>query len=245
MKNPTTDPFFCVETVVSTENPQQLVWLAAHQDYSSSPVYQQYNKEAFDNGFGERVINMLLAGDKGHFGCLEHPQITFNCCYFPHSAVMQARTHRVGISFDVQSFRYTSASILRIKTEEDLHRAFYFRPEGQYTDREGKRYYYLVVDRLRDISRTMAAVEEYKSKIAEGYSEEHARDCLPSNYRQHFIVSFNLRSLFHFFDLRAKKDSQLEIQQMSLLMFNKASLWCPELCAWYEQKRWSKAKLSP
>ena len=34
--------------------------------------------------------------------CIEHPQITFNVGYFPHSMMQQIRTHRVGISFDVQ-----------------------------------------------------------------------------------------------------------------------------------------------
>ena len=34
--------------------------------------------------------------------CLEHPQITFNVGYFPHSMMQQVRTHRVGVSFDVQ-----------------------------------------------------------------------------------------------------------------------------------------------
>ena len=51
---------------------------------------------------GELVIRNLLKGGRGHFGPLEHPQIVLNCGFFPHSTMQQIRTHRVGLSFDVQ-----------------------------------------------------------------------------------------------------------------------------------------------
>ncbi len=59
------------------------------------------------------------------------------------------------------------------------------------------------------------------------------------------MVSFNLRSLFHFLDLRGKKDAQLEIQALAELLFEESLLWCPELTRWYGEKRWKKAKLAP
>lgn len=237
------DPLMAVHTMIATPKAQMLSWLAAHQDYSSKPVYTEayLHPEAW---YGERLIDMLLAGGKGHFGCLEHPQITFNCTYVPHAVVVQARTHRVGISFDVQSFRYTSASILSIKSDEDLEKAFYFRPLGTYTDRQGKRYEYTETHRKNDIFFAGVAVDAYKEQITQGFSEEHCRGRLPE-YRHHFVVSFNARSLMHFLDLRAKADAQLEIQWLSELLFEKALEWMPEIFKWYEEKRWRKAKLAP
>ncbi|XDE62527.1 FAD-dependent thymidylate synthase [Arthrospira platensis BEA 1257B] len=72
---------------------------------------------------GEIIVKRLLAGERGHYGPLEHPSITFNCGYFPHSVMQQARTHRVGISFDVQcldgdtevTFIQASGSLRKIK----------------------------------------------------------------------------------------------------------------------------------
>lgn len=233
-----------VEVLGAMFKPQQMSWLAAHQDYSSEPVYLGNNLN-LESWYGDRLIQMLLAGGKGHFGCLEHPQIIFNWAYVPHSTMMQARTHRVGVSFDVQSFRYTSDSILSIETEEDLEKAFYFRPIGSYSNRQGKRYDYTVDNRIFDKDECRGTVRNYKIRIAEGESEEHARDCLTSNYRQHAVVSFNARSLMHFFDLRAKKDAQLEIQWLCELMMEKALDWMPEIFQWYKDNRWTKAKLAP
>ena len=41
------------------------------------------------------IIKRLLAGERGHFGPLEHAQIVLNVGWFPHSVMQQARTHRV------------------------------------------------------------------------------------------------------------------------------------------------------
>ncbi|MEO0490768.1 MAG: FAD-dependent thymidylate synthase, partial [Cyanobacteria bacterium J06659_2] len=51
---------------------------------------------------GDVIIKNLLKGGRGHYGPLEHPQIVLNCGWFPHSTMQQIRTHRVGVSFDVQ-----------------------------------------------------------------------------------------------------------------------------------------------
>jgi thymidylate synthase (FAD) len=46
-------------------------------------------------------------------------------------------------------------------------------------------------------------------------------------------------------DLRAKRDAQLEIQQLSELIWREVKLWVPELAEWYEQNRMFKARLAP
>lgn len=93
---------FRIEVLAATSNPQQLVWAAMHQDYSEDFVLDQKDSFPDEAKAGELVIKYLLAGNRGHYGPIEHPQITFNVGYFPHSMMQQVRTHRVGISFDVQ-----------------------------------------------------------------------------------------------------------------------------------------------
>lgn len=230
--------------LAATEAPNRLVWLAMHQDYSSDPVHAEKHKD--ESWYGERIVERLLAGERGHYGCFEHPSITVNCCYYPHSVIQQARTHRVGISFDVQSFRYTSQSILDIETYSDLEKAVYFRPVGTYTDRQGKKYDYTEAMREGDLTLAMETVEHYQHRINKGgLSEEHARGLLPFDYRQHFVVSFNARSLMHFLDLRAKADAQLEIRWLADDLFTVLSNWMPEVAAYYGTKRLHKARLSP
>jgi thymidylate synthase (FAD) len=75
--------------------------------------------------------------------------------------------------------------------------------------------------------------------------EEHIRDYLPQAIRQNFVVSFNLRSVLHFMDLRSKLDAQLEIQALCDAIAPHLKLWAPNVWTYYEEKRLHKARLSP
>lgn len=240
------DPHFQVETIKSTPNPQQVCWLAMHQDYAEDFVWEERDRAPEETKAGEKVIKNLLAGGKGHWGPLEHPQIILNVGYFPHSAMQQLRTHRVGVSFDVQSGRYTSQRVLDVLEEKrNVEEVFYLRPLGYYTNRKGKKYYYTEEERNADLEWCMMACERYTNKINEGFAEEHARGIIPFDIRQHFVLSCNARSLMHLLDLRWKKDAQPEIQQLSELMFDKFNEWMPQIAEWYQETRAKKAKLSP
>jgi thymidylate synthase (FAD) len=237
---------FRVEVISQTPNPQQVIYAALHQDYTEKFVFDERDYWPSELECGEIIVKRLLAGDRGHFGPLEHPQIVFNCGYFPHSVMQQARTHRVGISFDVQSARYTSQHFLDVaKGKKNVEEAFYLRPVGNYSDREGKKYYYSPEQRERDLQWCLLAANNYAQDMADGMSEEHARGKLPFDYRQHFIVSFNLRSFLHFCDLRNKKNAQLEIQQLCELMWPHFEIWVPAIAEWYTTTRMGKAKLAP
>jgi thymidylate synthase (FAD) len=58
-------------------------------------------------------------------------------------------------------------------------------------------------------------------------------------------LRFNVRSLMHFLDLRAKLDAQLEIQALCELMMVEFEKWTPAIAAYYKEKRWGKARLAP
>jgi thymidylate synthase (FAD) len=177
---------------------------------------------------------------------LEHGQIVLNVGWFPHSVMQQARTHRVGVSFDVQSMRYTGDRICKAANGEmDLEEVFYLRPVGDYTDRQGKKYTYSAEQRAVDLSLCQSAAERYRDLLAAGFAEEHARGILPFDYRQHFVVSFSLRAFLHFLDLRAKLDAQEEIRALCDLMWPHLQSWAPEFAGWYEKSRLHRARLAP
>jgi thymidylate synthase (FAD) len=160
--------------------------------------------------------------------------------------MQQARTHRVGVSFDVQSMRYTGDRICKAANGElDLEDVFYLRPPGHYSDRKGKKYEYTSHQRYEDLHLCTIAAERYRDLISAGFAEEHARGILPFDYRQHFVVSFNARSFMHFLDLRAKLDAQLEIRQLCDLMWPRLQDWAPQIAEWYQQSRLHKARLAP
>jgi thymidylate synthase (FAD) len=235
---------FVVTVLAQMPLPQTVIYAAMHQDYSEDWIGQEHFPD--EEKCGEIVVKRLLAGERGHYGPLEHPQIVLSVGYFPHSVMQQARTHRIGISMDVQSMRYTGQRIVKAANGEiPLEDVFYLRPVGEYTDRFGKKYPYTESQRQQDLLWCQGAAERYKQSIQKGIAEEHARGLLPFDYRQHFVVSFNVRSLMHFLDLRAKKDAQLEIQKLCDLIWPHFQAWVPQIAEWYEKNRLGKAKLSP
>ena len=114
-----------------------------------------------------------------------------------------------------------------------------------YTNRKGKKYDWTEEDRERKLGLALAACKEYANDYEQGRCEEHIRDYLPQGIRQDFVVSFNLRSVLHFLDLRSKLDAQLEIQALCEQICPIVKEWAPEVWDYYETKRLHRAKLSP
>lgn len=254
MNYPINDPYFRVEVLSKTERPNLLSYLAMHQDYSESNVADEMDKlsQLSESELGDRLVRNCIKFS--HWGILEHPSITFNVIGFPHSVMVQARTHRVGISFDVQSQRYTGNRVVQLSKHliegsgdcyEKIEEVFYLRPIGQYSDRLGIKYSYDEHDRNFDFEDVWRRIKRYNSKIQKGYAPEHARDLLPQNIRQDFVVTFNARSLLHFCDLRLPSDSQLEIRTLAEMLFEQFTKWMPEVSEWYEKNRARKNKLAP
>lgn len=257
------DPLFRVEVVSATPNPQQAIWAAMHQDYSEGFVYDSRESWPDERRAGEICVKRLLAGERGHYGPLEHAQIVFNAGWYPHSVMQQARTHRVGVSFDVQSGRYTGDRIVKYASTykgdcvqdyrsspdapivKDLERLYYLRQPGRYDDRQGHKYEYTPEQRWSDLEYCYYNTIEYVKGINQGRSEEHARAKLCFDFRQHFVVSFSLRALLHFLDLRGKPDAQLEIRQLCGLIYPHLEAWAPEFAAWYSEARLGKGRLAP
>lgn len=237
---------FTVEAIAQTPNPQQVIYAAMHQDYAENFVWDDRDRIPDEAKCGDIIVKNLLAGNRGHYGPLEHPQIVLNCGWFPHSTMQQIRTHRVGISFDVQSFRYTGQRIVDVVNgKREVEEVFYLRPIGAYSDRQGKRYDYTPEQRQQDIDWCLTACHRYTERINQGFSEEHARGLIPFDVRQHWVMSANVRSLMHLLDLRWKSDAQLEAQKLCEAIFPHFQAWVPAIAAWYEANRLKKARLAP
>ena len=242
--SPERDSYFRVAVLASTPEPQTVCWYAMHTDYSENFVSDE--NPPTEPAAGRALVKHLLAGERGHYGPLEHPAISFNCGWFPHSVMQQARTHRVGVSFDVQSGRYTSKRIIDVTTgHRNVEEVFYIRPAGAYTDRQGKKYTYTEDDRRIDLARCRESASHFAAQLRQGFAEEHARDLIPYAIRQHFVMSVNLRSLMHLLDLRYKRDAQLEIQQLCDLLWPHFASWAPEVAEWYRSTRLHRARLAP
>lgn len=238
------DNRFTIKLVAAMHNPATITYVAMHQDYSDELAID--TKIPNEATCGELVVKHLLASNRGHFGCLEHPAIVLNVGYFPHSTMQQLRTHRVGVSFDVQSFRYTGLKIAKVAQGLiDVEEVFYLRPVGFYTNRQGSKFFYSEQQRNSDLQTILTACISYDIVTQQGMPEEQARGLIPFDVRQHFVLSCNARSVMHLLDLRWKKDAQEECQQFCNLLFDQFLDWYPAVANWYSTNRAKKAKLSP
>lgn len=236
------DPFLKVRTINASPNPQQVCWLAAHQDYSEDVVYNITPPP--EHKAGEYIIKHCL--QYGHWGIIEHPQIVVNAGHFPHDVMQQLRTHRVGVSFDVQSGRYSGKRILDVvEGKRDIEEVFFFRPVDSYTNRQGKKYEYTEDDRKDDIDTCYFLAEKYAKKIARGMAEEHARHTIPYCLRQHFVLSGNARAMMHIVGIRGTKDVQPETYTFAHLLLQRLVEWMPEVFNYFEEKRFGKNLLAP
>jgi thymidylate synthase (FAD) len=253
MDYPINDPHFRVEILAKTERPNLLSYLAMHQCYSENVIIDEVEKisQLSEKELGDRVVKNCLKF--GHYSVIEPPHITFCVSGFPHNVMAQATRHRL-LSFSVQSQRYTGKRIEKLAEQlvegkegnyEKIEKVFYFRPMGIYTDRQGDKYLYGDLSREADLEFTWKAIKKYQGQLKSGYAPEHARDFLPQNIRQDFVVTFNARSLLHFCDLRLPSDSQLEIRTLAEMLFEHFKQWMPSVSEFYEKTRKGKNKLSP
>jgi thymidylate synthase (FAD) len=233
-----------VVTIGAYDNAEQVVYQAGKGDYSEVPIHTRPLPDS--NKCGEWIVEQLLANDRGHYGPLEHPSITFSTAGYVHSVMVQARTHRVGISFDVQSQRYTGKRVIKVASGElPVDEVFYSRPPGFYTNREGKKYEWTQEDYEDTMKWYLEGAKRYAVKYDRGITEEDIRNELAQGIRQNFVVTFNLRSVLHFLDLRAKLDAQLEIQALCEQLAPEVYKWSPNVWRYYEEKRLHRARLSP
>ena len=257
------DRYLNVTVLSKSELPQTLAYTSLHQCYAENPVHLELDKlkGLSESVLGKRVVDKCLKF--GHFSVIEGPTISFLVSGFVHNVVGQITRHR-HLSFSVQSQRYTGDRILKVveqlykldlltETEETIfslkkdliESILYFRPIGNYLDREGNKYFYSEEIRNRHIIKAEKNLKEYYQDIKSGLAPEHSRDLLLQNIRQDFVVSMNARALMHFCDLRLPKDAQIEIRTLANIFLDEFKTWMPEVAEWYIKSRATKNKLAP
>ncbi len=85
----------------------------------------------------------------------------------------------------------------------------------------------------------------YASLRAQGMSKEGSRSVLTADYRQHFVMTCNLRTALHLLDMRYKQNAQWECQCWAMLFHKELTNWVPEVMEWYNEARLGKGMLAP
>jgi thymidylate synthase (FAD) len=175
-----------------------------------------YNRESkvFSEADG-KILETLIT--HGHETPFEQTFLQFHV-KLPIFVARQWMRHRIGVSYNEQSARYT-----QMKDE------FYIPMKWRTTSKDGLAAQPEKAQELKEIYRHALEVsaQTYKQLLDAGISRELARGVLPVSLYTQFVFSCNMRSLFHFVSLRADSHAQWEIQQYAKGMIQLARTHFP------------------
>jgi flavin-dependent thymidylate synthase len=182
---------------MKTKQEVKLLYISPLVLISNAIRYSHANWDKSDSNediIGDNDFNLIKrVGFKlKHHSILEHSMITYHL-KLSQKALLEATRHRVGVSWTVTSSRY---ALKKINIE--------LEPTGD-----------------ENIDTTVYDVLEETIKFAFKYSKslDVVSKLLPQSFLYIAQVTFNLRSLLHFFRLRLAKDAHRDIRIIAYLMY--------------------------
>lgn len=185
-----------VTVISATENPVDVISIAAGTCYGKSDVNENHEKR-------EKRIRHCFIND--HMSVFEHASITFKVEGISRACMAQLTRHRL-VSFCVESQRYNRYDL-------DGH-DWYVMPPAFPDDAEHAVYF---PGAMYD------AACEYQAALNAGMKPEDARYLLPEATKTNLVMTANVRNLFHIFDMRLDKAAQWEIREVVAAMMSAAS----------------------
>ena len=186
-----------------SENPKKNVALAARLCYSEDGAEELEAKMSEEdmNNLVRKVVGL------GHYSTLEHTYFYFHLVC-SRVASHQLVRHRIGVSYSQRSQRYVK--------EDDFD---YVIPPRIAKNEETASEYRAWMEKGREM---------YNKMLAEDIPAEDARFVLPT-VKTNLMVSFNARSLYHFFSLRCCTRAQWEIRSLANQMLKQVKEAAPVL----------------
>lgn len=198
----------------STKNPDTTVASAARGDHMGDSLIDKEYDDIMDGTDKDTqgFLNELIR--RGHFGPLEHSQAFFEVeglSYYAHCYLVRHRH----MSFDVASQRYVEVTDMEVVI-----------PPAIRDDPELAKKYKIAAEQ---------SFGAYQDAVANGVSKGQARTILPQGVCINLSFSANLRSLFHFLDLRDNGKSHNEAIQLAKNIRQEIRSWAPMSLKAYEE----------
>lgn len=184
-----------VTLITHTPESEKVIASAAKLCYSSSDIDTLMSGLTTEKI--ERFIKKLT--DLGHQSPLEHCTFTFGIEGVSRVLLAQLTRHRIA-SYSVKSQRYVKEEQFEYITPPEIKRI------GDCYD---------VYEQLMRYCQSA-----YDHMIERGVPAEDARFVLPNACETKIIMTMNIRSLLHFFELRCCNRAQWEIRQMANMMLD-------------------------
>lgn len=177
-----------------TPEPERLVAAAARLCYSpkgAAELLEDFTPEKVE-GFVRKLVSL------GHESPMEHVCFTFGIEGISRACSHQLVRHRIGASYSQKSQRYVR------EKQFDYVLPPTIEASPELTDK-----FQATMARLQGV---------YEELLAAGIPAEDARFVLPNAASTSLVLTMNVRSLWHFFELRCCQRAQWEIRNLAYEM---------------------------
>lgn len=195
-----------VELLRCTENPEELVAMAAKLCYSAAGIGELRRGVSAE----DQTAFVRKLTDMGHLSPIEHASFTFGVEGVSRSLLAQITRHRIA-SFSVKSQRYVGESSA---AHEDGVFSYIIPP----------RIAELGAEEVQEFARQMEQIQKWYDHWLEKLAphgeaaREDARFVLPNAAETKLVVTMNARELLHFFAIRCCNRAQWEIRALATEM---------------------------
>ena len=190
-----------------TPEPERLVAAAArlcYSDKSADELLENFTPDKVES-FVRKLVSL------GHESPMEHVSFTFAIDGISRACSHQLVRHRIGVSFSQKSQRYVKEKQFDYVTPPKIAA----KPELS-----------------AEFDQAMADMQAvYERLLAAGVPAEDARFVLPNAASTSLVVTMNVRSLWHFFELRCCTRAQWEIRALANAMLAEVRKVAPLLFA--------------
>lgn len=193
-----------VTLINHTPHPEETVAAAARLCYS--PVGAEKLMEDFSPCETENFLGKLV--ELGHLSPVEHISFTFAIEGVSRVLSHQLVRHRIGVSYSQKSQRYVKEDQFEYIIPPSIEK----NPEGERIFRE-----------------QMARIQEVYNALTKLVPAEDARYVLPNATETKLVVTYNARSLYHFFQLRCCRRAQWEIRHLAEQMLQEVEKVAPHI----------------
>lgn len=215
-----------VKLIRMTENPIDVMWVAARTCYSEkSPIEMwedrygatsdgcEYTQEWMEQCTEKhwKLVKQVLSS--GHASIAEHIYFTFVIEGVSRSLLAQITRHRAGIVFSVQSQRYVEIKEDIKLFENKSYTAANYTEEKEIMNVLDK-YFIWNHNNYAQFHLLCNALYSYLFQVRDGMKPEDARQVLPNATKTNITMSINLRELMHVSNLRLCTRAQAEIRQL-------------------------------
>ncbi len=208
-----------VELLEHTPNPERVIAAAAKLCYSDVGVDDILEKMTPEKT--ESFINMLMS--LGHESPVEHVTFTFAIEGVSRTLLAQLTRHRIA-SYSVQSQRYVGKGDFEYIMPPEIEKIPEARElfiKAMENDRETYKKLSEILSQKHEKDMLGDGMDEKDAKKnAAKKAQEDARYVLSNACDTKIVMTFNVRSLYNFFNLRCCSRAQWEIREMAEKMLS-------------------------